>query len=107
MSRIAEIIGPSGAVHYRRPPNDPLVTEARATLGYSVRIVNLGPSEIDDCPMCGKEKLLRHAIGYCCGFTRDEIGSQSSEYIGHEVGARSVCSECHDNFYGLKEAEGR
>lgn len=36
---IAEIIGPSGRVHYRRPSGDPLVQEARQTLGYSVRIV--------------------------------------------------------------------
>jgi hypothetical protein len=36
---IAEIIGPSGRVHYRRPPDDPAVDEARQTLGYSVRIV--------------------------------------------------------------------
>ena len=36
---IAEIIGPSGLVHYRRPPNDPMVQEARETPGYSVRLV--------------------------------------------------------------------
>lgn len=36
---IAEIIGPSGKVHYRRPENDPLVDEARKTPGYSVRLV--------------------------------------------------------------------
>lgn len=36
---IAEIIGPSGRVHYRRPPDDPMVEEARRTPGYSVRMV--------------------------------------------------------------------
>lgn len=36
---IAEIIGPNGRVHYRRPPDDPLVDEARQTPGYSVRLV--------------------------------------------------------------------
>lgn len=36
---IAEIIGPNGRIHYRRPENDPLVTEARNTPGYSVRMV--------------------------------------------------------------------
>lgn len=36
---IAEIIGPGGKVHYRRPENDPLVDEARKTPGYSVRLV--------------------------------------------------------------------
>lgn len=38
---IAEIIGPSGRIHYRRPPNDPLVDEARSTPGYSVRLVEV------------------------------------------------------------------
>lgn len=38
---IAEIIGPSGRIHYRRPPDDPLVDEARATPGYSVRLVEV------------------------------------------------------------------
>lgn len=36
---LAEIIGPSGRVHYRRPLGDPLIDEAKQTLGYSVRIV--------------------------------------------------------------------
>lgn len=36
---IAEILGPSGRVHYRRPPNHPLVHEALNTPGYSVRLV--------------------------------------------------------------------
>lgn len=34
-----EIVGPSGAVHYRRPAGHPLIEEARATPGYSVREV--------------------------------------------------------------------
>ncbi len=36
---IAEIIGPSGRVHYRRPAGDPLIAEALRTPGYSVRYV--------------------------------------------------------------------
>ena len=36
---IAEIIGPSGRVHYRRPAGDPLIVEAEQTLGYRVRFV--------------------------------------------------------------------
>ena len=36
---IAEIIGPSGRIHYRRSPNDPLVEEAKRTPGYWVRVV--------------------------------------------------------------------
>lgn len=36
---IAEIIGPSGRVHYRRPVGDPLVAEAERTPGYRVRYV--------------------------------------------------------------------
>lgn len=38
---IAEIIGPSGRAHYRRPVDDALVEEARRTPGYSVRIVEV------------------------------------------------------------------
>ncbi|WP_341893792.1 hypothetical protein [Ferrovibrio terrae] len=40
MSKIAEIVGPSGRTHYRRPPGDPLVAEAERTNGYSVRYVD-------------------------------------------------------------------
>lgn len=43
---IAEIIGPSGRVHYRRPVDDPMIDEARATPGYRVRVdygVQFGP----------------------------------------------------------------
>jgi hypothetical protein len=36
---IAEIIGPSGRVHYRRPIGHPLIAEALKTPGYSVRYV--------------------------------------------------------------------
>lgn len=36
---IAEIIGPSGKVHYRRPVDDPLIEEAKRTPGYTVRFV--------------------------------------------------------------------
>jgi len=34
----AEIIGPSGNVHYRRPHTDKLIREALSSIGYSVRV---------------------------------------------------------------------
>lgn len=43
---IAEILGPSGRVHYRRAPDDPLVEEARNTPGYSVRVVEQETKEM-------------------------------------------------------------
>lgn len=55
---IAEIIGPSGRVHYRRPPDDPLVDEARRTPGYSVRLVERETIERPRewrCLMCGQD----------------------------------------------------
>lgn len=58
---IAEIIGPSGRVHYRRQQNDPLVEEARRTPGYSVRMVALSHDEV-------ARELLRSI----CGTTIDE-----------------------------------
>ena len=36
---IAEILGPTGRVHYRRPVDDPLVEDAKKRPGYSVRFV--------------------------------------------------------------------
>ena len=36
---IAEIVGPSERVHYRRPTDDAMVAEALMTPGYFVRIV--------------------------------------------------------------------
>jgi hypothetical protein len=35
----AEIVGPDGKVHYRRPPSHADVAEAERTPGYSVRLV--------------------------------------------------------------------
>lgn len=57
---IAEIIGPSGKVHYRRPENDPMVQEARQTPGYSVRIVPLCPKDDGPCylPECAEHGCL-------------------------------------------------
>lgn len=46
---IAEIIGPNGRIHYRRPPNDPLCDEARNTPGYSVRVVERETIEVPYC----------------------------------------------------------
>lgn len=40
--RTMEVVGPDGEVHYRRPEGDPLLTEARARPGYSVRPGNKG-----------------------------------------------------------------
>ena len=42
---IAEIIGPSGRIHYRRPPGDALVDEALRTPGYTVRLVETETQE--------------------------------------------------------------
>lgn len=42
---IAEFLGSSGRVHYRRPPGDPLIEEARNTPGYSVRMVEEATKE--------------------------------------------------------------
>jgi hypothetical protein len=39
VNMIAEIVGPTGRVHYRRPIGDKLIAEAEGTPGYSVRIV--------------------------------------------------------------------
>jgi hypothetical protein len=69
---IAEIIGPLGRVHYRRPLSDPMVEEARRTPGYSVRIVERephemrgGPTEADpERPYC---KPDQSCCDFCCG----------------------------------------
>src|SRR5690348_11217643 len=38
--RTAQIIGPDGKVHYRRPEGDPMCDEATRTPGYSVRLID-------------------------------------------------------------------
>lgn len=60
----------------------------------------------DDCPMCGQEWRLDHAVGWYCGPTLDEIGSVSTEYRGTSeapaiVGGMCVCAACHDRHYGI------
>lgn len=68
---IAEIVGPSGRVHYRRPPDDPLVEEAKRTPGYSVRL-------LQECPVC-----------------------EGSGFSGYGTGYDDVCSECGGQQYAL------
>lgn len=53
------------------------------------------------CCICERETRLTHAVGYCCGPTHDEIGSESTEYRGLIVGGMPVCQPCHDDFYGI------
>lgn len=54
---IAEIVGPSGRVHYRRPPGDPLIAESERTPGYSVRMVERETVEAT-CPHCHGEREI-------------------------------------------------
>ncbi len=42
---VAEIVGPDGKVHYRRPPGHADVTEAMQTQGYTVRMVGKSDAE--------------------------------------------------------------
>jgi hypothetical protein len=51
-----------------------------------------------ECCICGRETRVTHSVGYCCGPTRDEIGSDSTEYPGTEVGGMPACKSCHDEF---------
>jgi hypothetical protein len=51
---IAEIYGPSGRIHYRRPPGDALVDEALRTPGYAVAYVEIETREqAGVCSWCG------------------------------------------------------
>lgn len=52
---IAEILGPSGKVHYRRPVGDPMIAEAERTPGYSVRIV---PASVEFHDLCRTDPAL-------------------------------------------------
>lgn len=51
---IAEILGPSGRIHYRRPVDDPMVDEARRTPGYTVRFVEDETIEQEPSAVMGK-----------------------------------------------------
>jgi hypothetical protein len=74
-----------------------------------VHVIHLwsnSPPHTDTCPMCGQFRPMTHAVGWCCGPTKDPIGSASSVYCDratdepYEVAGRSVCKPCHDTFYG-------
>ena len=57
--------------------------------------------EWGECAMCDQERRLTHAVAWCCGPTHDEIGDESSEYPGCEVGGMCVCKPCHDKHYNM------
>lgn len=50
-----------------------------------------------DCPMCGEEKRLDHAVGWYEEAVHEEIGAILPH--GGEVGGKCVCRECHDRHY--------
>ena len=63
---IAEIVGPSGRVHYRRPTGDPLVSEALRTPGYSVRYVEsetVEPPYVPNTEQEANEDAYRDRVG--------------------------------------------
>jgi hypothetical protein len=67
------------------------------------RIITINLSEVWlECGICGEETPDKFAVAYCCGPTHDEIGNESSEYPGHEVGGMPSCKACHDLHYGIK-----
>lgn len=67
----------------------------------SVITIELWPTNIHECPLCGVVDRIDHAVAYCCGPTHDEIGSESSEYAGCTVGGMCCCKSCHDKHYGV------
>lgn len=69
---IAEIIGPSGRVHYRRPVDDPLVEEARKTPGYSVRFVKI--------------ETVEHPISHEVEDVRDSFTNEMDAFWDQELG---------------------
>lgn len=55
---IAEIYGPTGRIHYRRPVGDPLIAEALQTPGYSVNYVTIETREQPGvCSWCGGSQI--------------------------------------------------
>lgn len=68
-----------------------------------------GQRDWGDCCLCEDEKRLTNAIGYYCGPTHDEIGTESTEYpgAGNIVGGMRVCQPCHDAFYGISAPDRR
>lgn len=66
----------------------------------SVTIIRLWEPTAECC-LCGEETPPTHSVGYCCGPTHDEIGTQSTQYPGHEVCGMTACKPCHDKFYGI------
>lgn len=56
-----------------------------------------------DCPMCGEERRLDHAVGWYEGPVPDDIGTVL--WHGGEVGGMCVCRACHDRHYGTVRGE--
>jgi hypothetical protein len=75
---IAEIVGPDGRVHYRRPPDDPMVEQAKRLAGYSVRLVESEtPEERRDTTPARLQELGR-SVG---GITTDAMGGDNLAVI--------------------------
>jgi hypothetical protein len=58
-----------------------------------------------DCPICGEERRLDHAVGWYEGPVHEDIGTVL--WHGGEVGGMRVCRACHDRHYGDVREEGK
>lgn len=75
---IAEILGPDGRVHYRRPPDDPMVEEAKRLGGYSVRLVEAETVEFSRDVTWARLQELGRGVG---GVTTDAMGGDNLAII--------------------------
>lgn len=64
-------------------------------------VIHLWGLHTDECPMCGRERVLSHAVGWFCGPVKADPGQQVPGWQGEAIaGGMPVCVECHDGFYG-------
>lgn len=75
----AEIIGPDGDVHYRRPHDHKDIREALSTIGYSVRVPGRGMDILNDINL---ESSQSYAMSVDCN------GILIRSHKGPESGAK-------------------
>jgi len=95
--RLAEIIGPSGRVHYRRPIDHKMVAEAKTTPGYSVRIVD-APDDLIIELTCDSPKSLECDVSqtFVSGYIEAHTNAMRSGWLERDApkGRLWICPSC-------------
>ena len=75
--------------------------------GHGFTVIHLWQPEVE-CGICKRWGNHRHAVGWYCGPVEEDIGEHVPEWGPDAIaGGKTVCKQCHDEFYGFANTTQR